>query len=60
MPTCGDHKIVRSRVLEYVQAIGRTFVSRAEVERRRGFDPDMLAKSRAKGPLALLRRHARR
>ena len=32
----GEHKTVQSRVLEYAQAIGWTFVSREEAEQRRG------------------------
>ena len=39
MPTPGEHKSVQSRILEYAEAIGWTFVSREEAEQRRGFDP---------------------
>lgn len=35
----GEHKTVQSRILEYAEAIGWTFVSREEAEQRRGFDP---------------------
>jgi len=34
----GEHKTVQSRILEYAQEIGWTFVPRAEAEKRRGFD----------------------
>src|SRR6266568_263543 len=40
MPTPGEHKTVQARILEYAQEIGWKFVSRAEAEARRGFDPD--------------------
>ena len=36
MPTPTEHKILRSRILEYAQEISWTFVSRVEAERRRG------------------------
>jgi type I restriction enzyme R subunit len=39
MPTPGEHKTVQARILEYVEAIGWTRVSREETERRCGFDP---------------------
>src|SRR5438552_8057922 len=39
MPTPGEHKTVQARILTYAQQIGWTFVSRAEAEARRGFDP---------------------
>ncbi|EIC22411.1 type I restriction endonuclease subunit R [Thiorhodovibrio frisius] len=48
MPTPGEHKTVQSRILEYAQAIGWTFVSREETEHRRGFDPDVPVADRAK------------
>ena len=35
MPTPTEHKTVRSRILEYAQEIGWTFVPRVEAERRR-------------------------
>ena len=33
-----EHKTVQARILDYAQAIGWTFVPRAEAEARRGFD----------------------
>ena len=36
----GEHKTVQSRILVYAQEIGWRYVSRAEAEKRRGFDPD--------------------
>lgn len=35
----GEHKTVQSRILGYAEAIGWTFVSREEAERRRGIAP---------------------
>ncbi len=49
MPTPGEHKTVQARILEYAEAIGWTLVSREEAEQRRGFDPDVAPKDRAKG-----------
>jgi type I restriction enzyme R subunit len=40
MPKPGEHKTVQARILQYAQDIGWTYVSRAEAEKRRGFDPD--------------------
>lgn len=40
MPTPGEHKTVQARILEYAEAIGWTFVSREEAERRRGIARD--------------------
>jgi type I restriction enzyme, R subunit len=40
MPTPGEHKTVQARILHYAQEIGWNYVSRAEAEARRGFDPD--------------------
>src|SRR5258708_1309058 len=40
MPQPGEHKTVQARILQYAQDIGWTYVSRAEAEKRRGFDPD--------------------
>jgi type I restriction enzyme, R subunit len=40
MSSPGEYKTVQSRNLAYAQEIGRLFVSRAEAERRCGFDPD--------------------
>ena len=40
MPVPGEHKTVQARILTYAQEIGWTYVSRAEAEGRRGFDPD--------------------
>jgi type I restriction enzyme R subunit len=34
-----EHKTVQSRILEYVQEIGWSYVPRAEAEKRRGFTP---------------------
>ena len=45
----GEHKTVQARVLGYAEAVGWTFVSREEAERRRGFDQEALLKERAKG-----------
>ena len=39
MPKPGEHKTVQDRILKYAQEIGWTFVSRAEAEHRRGFNP---------------------
>jgi type I restriction enzyme R subunit len=49
MPKPGEHKTVQARILKYAQEIGWTFVSRGEAEARRGFDPDVPSKDRAKG-----------
>src|SRR5688500_5130692 len=38
MPKPGEHKTVQSRILQYAEEIRWTYVSRAEAERRRGFD----------------------
>jgi type I restriction enzyme R subunit len=48
MPIPGEHKTVQARILEYAEAIGWTFVSREEAERRRGFDPDVPPAERAR------------
>ncbi len=40
MPTPTEHKTVQARIIAYAQQVGWTYVSRAEAERRRGFDPD--------------------
>ncbi len=40
MPAPREHKTVQARILAYAQEIGWTYVSRAEAEARRGFDPD--------------------
>ncbi len=39
MPAPGEHKTVQARILAYAQEIGWRYVSRAEAEVRRGFDP---------------------
>ena len=39
MPAPGEHKTAQARILKYAQDIGWTYVSRAEAEARRGFDP---------------------
>jgi type I restriction enzyme R subunit len=51
MPIPSEHKTVQARILAYAEAIGWTFVSREEAEHRRGFDPDMPPKDRAKNRL---------
>ncbi|GAB6058540.1 type I restriction endonuclease subunit R [Desulfonatronum parangueonense] len=48
MPKPSEHKTVQARILAYAEAIGWTFVSREEAERRRGFDPDVPSADRAK------------
>lgn len=48
MPKPGEHKTVQSRILEYAEAVGWTFVSRAVAEQRRGFDPEAPPADRAK------------
>jgi len=40
MPAPSEHKTVQARILAYAQEIGWRYVSRAEAEKRRGFDPD--------------------
>ena len=40
MPKPGEHKTVQARILQYAQDIGWSYVSRAEAEKRRGFDLD--------------------
>jgi len=40
MPTPGEHKTVQSRILQYAQDIGWSYVPRDEAQRRRGFDPE--------------------
>ena len=40
MPTPGEHKTVQARIFECSEVIGWIWVSREEIERRRGFDPD--------------------
>ena len=40
MPAPGEHKTVQARILAYAQEIGWGYVSRADAEARRGFDPD--------------------
>ena len=40
MPSPTEHKTVQARILAYAQEIGWTVVSRAEAERRSGFDAD--------------------
>ncbi|MEW8036762.1 MAG: HsdR family type I site-specific deoxyribonuclease [Candidatus Thiodiazotropha sp.] len=49
MPKPGEHKTVQARILAYAEAVGWTFVPREEAEQRRGFDPDVPPKDRAKG-----------
>ncbi|MBN1958726.1 MAG: HsdR family type I site-specific deoxyribonuclease, partial [Desulfuromonadales bacterium] len=45
----GEHKTVQARILKYAEEIGWTIVSREEAEERRGFDPAVQPKDRAKG-----------
>ena len=45
----GEHKTVQARILAYAQNVGWTVVSREQAEPRRGFDPDVPPKDRAKG-----------
>lgn len=40
MPAPSEHKTVQARILAYAQEIGWSYVSRADAEARRGFDPD--------------------
>ena len=40
MPAPGEHKTVQARILAYVKEIGWGYITRAEAEYRRGFDPD--------------------
>ena len=40
MPAPTEHKTVQARIIAYAQQVGWTYVSRAEAERRRGFDSD--------------------
>jgi type I restriction enzyme R subunit len=40
MPTPGEHKTVQSRILQYAQEIGWSYVPRDEAQRRRGFDSE--------------------
>jgi type I restriction enzyme, R subunit len=49
MPRPSEHKTVQARILAYAEAIGWTPVSREEAEQRRGFDPEVPPKDRAKG-----------
>ena len=45
----GEHKTVQARIIKYAEAIGWTFVPRAEAERRRRFDPEAAHTERALG-----------
>ena len=49
MPKPSEHKTVQDRILEYAQDIGWAVVAREEAEQRRGFDPDVPPKDRARG-----------
>ena len=40
MPRPGEHKTIQARIMGYAGAIGWNSVSRADAERRRGFDPE--------------------
>jgi len=44
----GEHKTVQARILKYAEEIGWTVIPREEAETRRGFDPNVPAKDRAK------------
>jgi len=44
----GEHKTVQARFLEYAEAIGWAFAPRKEAEQRRGFDPEVSPRDRAK------------
>lgn len=48
MPTPSEQKTVQSRILQYAQDIGWTFISRAEAERRRGFGAETRPAERPK------------
>src|SRR5258708_5692985 len=48
MPTPGEHKTVQSRVLEYAEEIGWTYVPREEAEARRDFDDGATPEERAR------------
>ncbi|MBM3435702.1 MAG: HsdR family type I site-specific deoxyribonuclease [Bacteroidetes bacterium] len=49
MPKATEYKTVQSRILQYAQELGWTFVSQAEAEKRRGFDSDGISsRERAK------------
>ena len=45
-----EHKTVQARILAYAQEIGWTLVSRAEAERRRGFEPTSPSGLRGSSP----------
>ena len=49
MPTPGEHKTVQARILAYAEAIAWSFVSREEIEKRRGFDKEVPPADSAKG-----------
>ena len=53
MPKPGEHKTVQGRILQYAQEIGWTYVSRAEAEARRGFDPTGAAEEDRARPASL-------
>jgi len=44
----GEHRTVQARILEYAEAVGWTFVSREEAERRRGFGREAPPADRAR------------
>ena len=48
MPSPGEHKTIRARILAYAEAIAWTIVSREKAEMRRGFDPDVPPADRAR------------
>jgi type I restriction enzyme R subunit len=50
MPKPGEHKTVQTRILQYAQEIGWTYVLRGEAEKRRGFDPDGATAEDRAGP----------
>ena len=51
MSTPTEYKTVQARVLAHAEAIGWTFVSREEAERRRGFDPEVPPAERSRNRL---------
>jgi type I restriction enzyme R subunit len=54
MPTPSEHKTVQARILKYAEEIGWTVVFREEAEARRGFDPQVPAKYKAKRVLQFI------
>ena len=50
MPIPGEHKTVQACIVHYAREIGWTYVSRAEAEARRGFDPAGATPEKARRP----------